>query len=378
MKEIYWYIVIASLLCGIVIPQEGAGKKLYIFLMTLLHTVVSACRYKFLTGDLLKYNTEFQDVRFFSYFSKRVLQDGRNTGFYWVMKVISDITNGNFQVLLIATSIIIEIAVAIVIYRYSTRPWLSYLVWNCFGFYIFGFSAVKQAFAMAFVLLAAIGIFEEKPVKFIIYTGTAAFLHMPAIAFLPAYWIAKRRIKIKTILSYVVFSTVIFVFRNPLVSFLTNLYYEEDEFLLASDATLGGRFFMMVLILIAAILIKGFGDRNFEKMFNLLVVAAIFQMFSGFDNVFTRFADYYFQFTILFVPLMFSCEDTDTKIRSTNRMAFLPFNEQSLRVFTLMLMFLFIWYYHVTTLARPIDTSIHDYLNYHFMWDESADAWRQE
>lgn len=375
MKEIYWYIVAACLLLGAAMPQHGEERKKYILWMACLHAFISAFRYQFLTGDLLKYNTEFQDVRWFGYFSERVFHEGKNAGFYWLMKFLSDLTNGNFQSLLIVTSIIIEIAVAVLIYRYSTRPWLSYLTWNCFGFYIFGFSAVKQAFAMALVMIASVYIFEEKPKKFLFFSLLAGFVHFPALAFVPAYWIAKSRINLNTIIFYILSIAAIFVFKNPIVAAMTSVYYEEEEVFMVSDAALGGRFFMMVLILVCGIVIKGFADRRFEKLFNLLVVAAIFQMFSGFDNVFTRFADYYFQFSILFMPMLFSSEKTDPEFWSTNSGALLPFNERSLRILVRVIIVVLIWYYYTTTLARPI-TGLHDYLDYHFMWDAAADAWR--
>ena len=72
------------------------------------------------------------------------------------MKLIAMLTNSNYQIFLLIVAIIIETAVAILIYKYSPRPWLSYLVWNCVGFYIFGFSAVKQSLSMAFVVFAMI------------------------------------------------------------------------------------------------------------------------------------------------------------------------------------------------------------------------------
>lgn len=376
MKEIYWYVVAACLICGFLMPQKGKNRKLYIILMAVLHAFISAYRYQFLTGDLLKYNTEYQDVRFFGYFSARVLHEWKNTGFYWLMKFLSDLTGGYFQMLLIVTSVIIEIAVAILIYRYSTRPWLSYLVWNCFAFYIFGFSAVKQALAMSVVMIAAVYIMEEQPRKFLFFTLLAAFIHLPALAFLPAYWIAKNRIRFGMIAAYVVAAALIFIFRNPIVHYLTNLYYEEDEFLMVSDAQLGGRFFLMALILFSGVVLKGFQDDRFEKLFNLLIVGAVFQMFSGFDNVFTRFADYYFQFSILYIPLLFSGEHTESRLRSSNRLALLPFNERSLKLLAGVMAVFLIWFYYYTTLARPIDTTIHDYLDYHFTWDAAADAWR--
>lgn len=368
MKEIYYIIVLIGLALALVMPQHGKERIRYIVLIAIIHAFICAFRYKYLTGDLVKYNTEFQDVHWFSYFSQRVLRDGKNTGFYWLMKFMCDLTGGYFPSLLIFVAVVVEIATAVLIYRYSPRPWLSFLIWDCMGFYISGFSAVKQSLAMALVMFAMIGILEEKPKKFLLFALLAGFVHTPAFAFLPAYWIAKNKIKFSTVVLYVSAAAIIFTFRNQIVVLITSFYYEEDEFQFAADAALGGRFFMMALILLCGIFIKGFADTRFEKLFNMLVVGAIFQMFSGFDNIFTRFADYYFQFSVLYFPMMFSNEDTDNRLKTTNRGALFAFNERSLGLMSVMLAVVLIWYYHVTCLGRPIDYSTWDYLNYQFDW----------
>lgn len=366
--KMYWIVVAIVIVLGLLMPQNGYRKKFYIILMACLHTFVCGFRYMYLTGDLIKYNTIFQDVHYFGYFSERVLNEGKNTGFMWVMKFISDTTNGNYQFFLFLVALVIETAVAIVIYKYSPKPWLSYLVWNCVGFYIFGFSAVKQSLAMALVLLAVIFIIENKPVQFTIVTLLAGFIHFPAFAFVPAYWISKRRINLNTIIAYVIAAGLIFAFRNQIVAFITGLYYEEDAIELSSNAELGGRFFMITLVLVCGIVLKGFKDRRFEKVFNLIVIAAIFQMFSGFDNVFTRFTDYYFQFTILYIPMLFCNQNRDPNIVSSNVGAILPFNEKSLQIFSFLLVIVLVWYYHYTCLGTTIAYAVDDYLNYRFMW----------
>lgn len=369
MKNIYWAIVAAVIILGLIMPQEGKPRKTYIIIMAMLHTFVSGFRYKYLTGDLTKYNVEFYDVQFFDYFSERVFQDGKNTGFMWLMKFISDTTNSNFQFFLFFVAVVIEVAVAIIIYRYSPKPWLSYLVWNCIGFYIFGFSAVKQSLAMALVLLAMVYVLENNLRLFLVFACLAGFVHMPAFAFLPAYWLAKLKINMKTIVSYITAAVIIFILRNPIVTFMTDLYYEEDTIALTETTKLGGRFFMIVLILLCGIMLKGFTDNRFEKVFHMIVVAAIFQMFSGFSNVFTRFADYYLQFAILYIPMLFCNQNKDARLASSNYGAILRFNNRSLRIFVICVTAILIWYYYYTCLGATISSSVDNYLNFRFMWD---------
>lgn len=369
--KIYYYIIAAVVLLGIFMPQEGRNRKNYIIIMAVLHTFVCGFRYQFLTGDLQKYQWNYKDYLNYGWFSDEIIQEGRNTGFQMFMKLISTFTNGNFQIFLLIVAIIIESAVAVLIYRYSPKPWLSYLVWNCLGFYIFGFSAIKQALAMALIMYAMVGILENDPKRFLIYTLLAGFVHMPALAFLPAYWLSKRKINVITILSYIGVAGVIYVFRNSIVSFISELYYEEetiDLFQNTSDG-LGGRFFLIVLILVCGIVLKGFREKNFESIFNMIVVAAIFQMFSGFDNVFTRFADYYFQFSILYIPMLFYEAKGNVPYNRTYMQPLLLFEERSIQLLIMALTVILVWYYYTTCLGVPIANPVDDYLNFRFMWD---------
>ncbi len=141
--RVYYYIAAAVLGFAVLLPQHGRQKKMYIALMAILHTFVCGWRYMYLTGDLLKYSGQYTRIYPVNgWFSEQVFDGGRNFGFAWLSKLLSLISNGNFQILLIVIAVITEIAVAVIIYRYSPAPWLSYLLWDCFGFYIFGFSAI--------------------------------------------------------------------------------------------------------------------------------------------------------------------------------------------------------------------------------------------
>lgn len=370
MKEIYYYIVLMVIILGLVMPQEGKRRKSYIVLMAILHSFVCGFRYMYLTGDLRNYAADYYDIVRYGWFSSEVVQEGRNTGFFWMMKFVSTLTNGNFQIFLILITLIIEVTLAVMIYRYSPCPWLSYLVWNCMGFYITGFSAIKQALAMAFIMCAMMAIFEENLKKYLLFILLATAIHMPAIAFLPAYWIAKNKINFVTVIGYLMAGGVIYLFRNQLVAVVAAIYYEEEQLEMFNTAGgLGGRFFVLVLILLCGIILKGFKERNFQSVFNVIAIAAIFQMFSSFDNVFTRFADYYFQFAVLYIPMIFYEAHNNVKLNTWYMKALLPFNRRSIRVFVIALAVVLIGYYQITCLGQTITNAVDDYLSFRFMWD---------
>lgn len=366
--EIYLYIVTAIIVLGLILPQHGDNKKIYIIIMTFLHIFVCGFRYMYLTGDLRNYAADYYNMKDYGLFSDFIIQDGRNTGFFVLMKFWSGLSGENFQVFLIFIAIITEIVVAVLIYKYSPIPWCSYLVWNCLGFYVFGFSAIKQALAMALVMWAFVYIVEEKAGRFVLLILLAGSIHMPALVLLPAYWLAKRKINKMTIFSYFIAGVLFYLLRNQIVNIIGNIYYEDEEFILNSS-DLGGRFYMIVLILLCGIVLKGFKEKNFSKLFNIIAVAAIFQMLSGFDNIFTRLTDYYFQFSILYIPMLFTSYTENTAINPSGAKAVLPFNDRSLKLMLLVVTVVLIWFYYRYNIGAGVAIAVDDYTNYRFMWD---------
>lgn len=366
--SMYWIVVVFVLVLGATMPQHGNRRKAYIIAMTVLHALISGLRYRFLTGDMMTYERIFLTSRNVGYFDGFLFNQGVNTGYYWFNKLIASLPGSDYQLFIFIVAVIVEVTLAVVVYRHSPRPWVSFLVWNCMSFYIFGFSAMKQSLAMAFIMLAMGAVLDNKVGRFLVFTLIGGFIHFPALAFLPAYWIAKAKIRPLTIACYVAAVLVILAFQDPIVKFVTSIYYEEGELMLADSAALGGRFFMMVVILSMGICLKGFTDSRFEKIFNLMVVAAIFQMFSGYDNIFTRFADYYFQISILFLPLMVSSPATDPRLGGSHTKAFFRFNARSLNAIAVCMAVYLIWYYHRTCLGATITYEVDNYLNYRFMW----------
>lgn len=366
--NVYWIIVGLVILLGMIMPQQGYRRKWYIIMMMILHSFVCGFRYMYLTGDLRKYATTYSALSGKGWFSEEVFQEGRNAGFSWIMKLISTISHDDFQILLIVLAIVGECIMAVMIYKYSPSPWLSYLVWNCMGFYVAGFSLIKQYLAMAVIMCAVMCIFQKNVKGFLVFTLLAGFIHTPALAFLPAYWLANRKLCFGSFLGYTVAAGVIFAFRTPIVNWMADLYYEEETFQLA-DTSLGGRFIVIVIILLCGFLLKGFREKQFEQLFNLIIIAAILQMFSGFNNVFTRLADYYLQFTVLFIPMIFYESKQSVQINHYESRPLLLFNERSIKILILCLCIILIWWYYKTCIGVTTLAAVDDYTNFRFMWD---------
>ena len=357
----YYLLLVAIIALGVLMPQGAKDRKQYIVIMAVLHSLLSGLRHQYLTGDMQSYCYKYWRTLNEGWFSEELFQGGRNFGFNWLLKIFSTLSDGEFQVFLIVSAIFIEATVAYLIYKYSPLPWLSFLVWNCMGF-----SAIKQSIAMGLIMIAFIGIMEEKPKLFAVFTILAGFVHAPALIFIPAYFLSKQKFTLQTLIIYSSSAAAVFINRNQLVKLMQEFYYEEG--IIGSSADLGGRFFLIVLFITAGFALKGFNGKYFSKVANLIVAAAVLQMFSGFDNVFTRLTDYYLQFLIIFIPLSFA-DYKDEKLNGVGEGVSLDILPKQRFIIIILLSVFLIWFY--IKCCIDIDIIIYDdYTNYRFFWED--------
>lgn len=363
----YILMVASVLLFGAIMPQKGPKRIRYIILMTVLHTCLCGFRYMYLTGDLHKYYFTFLNSGKAGWFSEELWAEGRNFGFFYFNKLVYLLSGGDFQAFLFVIAAIVHIALGYVTYRYSPAPWFSYLVWNCMAFYIFGFSAIKQALAMAFVMLAFVGIAEKHLRLYLVMMTLAGSIHMPALVFLPAYWLAQMRVKPHTIALYLFIGVAIYVFRNQFVEFIRTFYYEDDEIMIHSGE-IGNRMIMILGFTLFGLLFRGFRDPVMDDLFHIMAVASILQLLAGFDNIFTRLTDYYFQMSVLYLPMTFFPRNGFRSRRDGMRPVF-PFNRRSGAFLAMFVAAFILWFYWTYNINITIGYEVDNYLNYRSMWD---------
>lgn len=238
----------------------------------------------------------------------------RNIGIQWLMKAVSDLTDGDYQAFAMVVSCFTLLSLAHFVKKYSPSPVQSFLLWMGLLFFTFTMSGLKQTIAMSLVILAFDGIYERKILNFLFFVIVASIFHFPALVFLPAYWIANMRLG-KT---YLIFLTVLFfvtyLFRDQLVDWMTDTY--ETEIINNSGMRfLANKVVVMLIIIIAAIVVRPphSDDGLYCSLLMLVGVSAVIQTFASYNNTFERLADYYFQFSVAFIPMIF--EPVKTKRR---------------------------------------------------------------
>lgn len=306
--NMYTGLMAAVLTLAVFMNGHLKGNKRFIWLACILMFCVMGLRDAYTIGI----DSASSYIRIFREFGAMDLgelpifdSETHNVGFAYLMKWIYDLTGGNYQAYITITSAFIMFVFAWFISKYSCNPLQSFVYYWGLWFYIFMFSALKQSLAMTFVLLSFDQIMTRKPIRFCILVLIGSTFHFPALVFLPAYWIATRKVGLSYIFTLCGMLIATYCFRDTILKLMLDLYdttiYETDM------RFLGNKVIIMLGIVLAALILRP-PVREFSlynALLQLMGIAIVLQTFASYNNTFERLADYYFQFSVIFIPLVF-------------------------------------------------------------------------
>lgn len=361
------HILILLVVMGICVffAHKGDSKTLRkqcVICVTIALTLFSGLR-SWWFGDLIKYYTNYRSCNAADGWDYVFAEFG-NAGIRIFFRIMG--TMGiSYDICIFLIALFSAATLGILVFKYSPTPYWSYLVYIAMGFYLFTYSGLKQTIAMGFLMLAAIGMFEGKPKRFLSWTLAASLFHTPALIFLPAYAVARQRFTQRYVLFLLFAAISIFVFRDKIVEVASKAYY-EDESKFSADGQIGGRTLMILFILFIAAFLRPMQtkDRIYCQSFNLMIIAAMIQYFGMYNNVFTRLADYYFQFIVLFMPLIMETgihqelAQPNYKVKKNDKMIY--------AVLSVGITLFALWFYNNTIEGSYIQAS------YKFFWEFDA------
>lgn len=350
---VYAWLVVLVLLAALLMHGNVKGNKKYIFVAFLLLFCVMGLRDAYSVGNdaATSYLHGFQRMEDtpWSELSGRGEEDF-NIGFSYLMKLGYVLTEGDYQLFTVIISAFMMIAFAHFVKKYSPSPVQSVLYFLGLLFYSFMFNALKQAIAMSILMFAFDAIVDKKPGKFIILTIIAAQFHYPAFVFLPAYWIGRMNVKRGYLFVLAIILLITYLLRDDLLKLMLDAYgNEEIEATMEGITFLRNKAIIMIVIVVAALILRPISDDDvvYSMLLKLVGVSIVFQTFCGYNNIFERLADYYFQFSIVFIPLVF--EKCDLK-----KMYFNPKTDRMVKSMATAVFCAFaIWRFVSTTDADP-------------------------
>lgn len=327
--SVYHWLVVLVLLLAFLMHGEKKGNIKYIVLVIALMFCVYGLRDAYSIGNdssssyLHMFesmeNAEWEDMPKLSNwlssedFGEDRAGHERSVAFQWLMKLVYDWADGDYQWFIGLIALFVMIAVAQFVQRYSPSPVQSILYYFGLIYYTMMFNTLKQSIAMAFILFAFNAIIDRKLIRFLLMVWVASLFHFPAMVFLPAYWIANMKLGRTYLVFLALLFVITYVFRDQLLEWMTDAY--DTELSNTGRSFFANKVIVMLVIIAAALVIRppSAEDRVYNSLLMIIGVSAVIQTFSTYNNTFERLADYYFQFAIAFIPMVF--EDVKTKRR---------------------------------------------------------------
>ena len=316
------YMIMAAVIIFLALPMRGdlPRNKKYIIWACILMFVVYGLRDAYSVGDdsATSYLHQFQQLEKTTWAQLRNGVD-LNDNLFWRLfaKLGYVVFNGNYQLFIATLSGFVTGVFGRFIYRYSNNPVQSFVYYWGLWFYTFNFSALKQSIAMSLLLLAFDAVIDRKLLKFLSVVILASLFHFPSIVFLPAYWLLKLnpRREFLAVLAAALLS--VYLWRDQILNFMLQFYYEGREFI-GEDRFFTGKVTVMLALVLIAFILRPPSKYNkvYAASMQFVAIATILQLFSVYNNVFERLADYYFQFSVIFVPFILDQRDIEPENRS--------------------------------------------------------------
>ena len=303
-----YYLLVFGVLAAAAFLHGGRPKnKTYILIACLMLFAVYGLRSAYLLGADVSssYLHMYQRMPTTDWQSVNPFARGEyNTLFYFTAKVFAEL-HLDYQWFVSAIAFFVTVSFGHWIYRYSVNPVQSILYFFGLMQFTLHFNILKQSVAMAILLWAFDGLTDRKLLKYLLLVALAALFHFPSAVFLPAYWISK----IKSGRMYVVFLLVALIlvarFREQILRLMVSFY--ETSIGVTGTRFIGNKVIVMLAIVGAGFLLRlpTKEDGLYTTLLQFMGVAILFQTFAYYNNTFERLADYYFQFGILLIPMIF-------------------------------------------------------------------------
>lgn len=262
-------------------------------------------------GYLKSYN-KYQKYSFNEIIGIYNLDGQKDPTFYVLGWLFSQIFSGGQWWLAFIGGIYLS-SVMIVIYKESVNPFISLLAFLSLGFFTFSLSGLRQTLAMSLTGLSYFGIKKRKPILFIIFVLLGSLFHSTALIFLIAYPMARWKLGLPHIISFVI-SIILFVsFQSAIRGWITKYIgfehisnYGDSE----KAATFSGFIIQFAIFVFALVYYHNVRKKYkyADILYNLSFIGLVFQLFSSMIAEFFRISMYFSFFNIILIPLVISAE----------------------------------------------------------------------
>ena len=293
-------------------PSEGK-KKAFCAIACIQWVMVSGFRSAYVGADTMNYrrlfylventswNKIFNNILFYIR-GGEIIDPG-----YALFVKLFQVFSTNYQVYLIFIALVFMVPMAIWIYKNSSMPCLSFVIFSTLFYSFYAVTGIRQTIATAFVVFIGYELIKKKKtISFLIVVFISFFIHKSCVCFLPFLFFAHKKIT----KAYVgIFSAIVIAF----LSLGKSLYAPFAEFIgyeIAEDEYIGDTYtyiFVVSLIMIASLVLYRYikvnvSEDKFRAMYNAMLFATAFTLLTMRNQGFMRVQQYYALFLMILVP----------------------------------------------------------------------------
>ena len=280
---------------------------------TISWIILSGLRHVSIGADTERYKYAFEIVkhqswnRIFGDLYDRYFQgvDIKDPG-YPIFEKLCQVFSDSYQVFLVIIATIFFVALGIFIFKLSSNPYLSYILFSTLFYSFFAITGHRQTIATAFVvLLGSFLIKKRKFIPFLIVVLLASTIHLSCLCFLPFYFISRLKINKATMVMYWIAIILSFIYRYELMELLQSIigYDQYGDYEGAKAGT-----FMYLLIALAVVVtvfhkrLLASSPENMRISINALMLACFFAPLLLINQSTMRVVQYFSLFLMLVLP----------------------------------------------------------------------------
>lgn len=325
--SIYFINILLLIFWAIILFWKGTSKlkkAIFITIATFQWILISGLRHISIGADTLNYYNIFNSIKDISWtelfdnlykinFSKA---EGRDPGYDIFEKTVQIFTH-DYQMFLIIIAVIFTFSIGYFIYKNSSEPFFSFLIYSCLFYAFFALTGHRQTLATALVVFIGYELIKKrKLIPFILIVLVASTIHKSAILFFPFYFLSNIKLTKKYLISLLTVGILLLLMGNSLYAPLANFLGYENYL----DTYIGGTetftFMMVIITLISLWRRKKMIQNNKQSIhfLNAVIIATLLSILTLDNQSFMRIQQYYSLFIMLIIPEIINTFEKKEKI----------------------------------------------------------------
>lgn len=289
---IYYILFFFVLVLGLVLSKVKHGKGIFLCISGLVLYIISSIR-KSVGYDYNLYATFYHDA---AYKPLEIIgAEKLENGFMLPVKVLQNIST-DYQLLFIAISLVIIVAIMAFIYKKSPLPVISVASFLAFGVFFNSMNFMRQIISAIILMYALIYVEKKCFFKFVALVLLASTVHISSLIYIPFYLLFKIKMNTSMVVVLSSFGAVGYLLSNEILQFVTRFVYTDYDISTNSELTMGLPIGYAIVFSVIFLIVFAFRKRLIEKnefnsvLINCLYFVALFEFFGTKHAVLARFS----------------------------------------------------------------------------------------